>query len=111
MPTRRSLARLLAATPFAGLLAAKPKLSDGNEILRSFDGREWARHFVAHAKAIPGLATDEETMTGWFANALMRGYDERRPQIQTHYVTHYRCGCSATSHGPDPLPDYCSEHK
>ena len=44
--------------------------------LESFDAREWARAFVAHVRAIPGLAEDESTMTTWFATALMRGFDE-----------------------------------
>ena len=69
-------------TVFLGLLPAfgqkKPKLASGAEILRSFDARDWAKHFVAHVKAIPGLSEDEETMTTWFANALMKGYDVAR---------------------------------
>jgi ribosomal protein L37AE/L43A len=44
--------------------------------LPSFDARDWAKSFVAHVKAIPGIPADEETMLGWFANALMRGFDE-----------------------------------
>ena len=77
-------------TIFLGLLPAfgqkKPKLASGAEILRSFDARDWARHFVAHVKAIPGLAEDEETMTGWFANAIMRGYDEARRDADMHIL-------------------------
>lgn len=47
----------------------------------SFDARDWAKEFVATARRNPKLATDEGTMLGWFANAIMRGYDEakRRP--------------------------------
>ncbi len=37
---------------------------------------------MAHAKQLPHLATDEETLTTWFANALMRGYDERGFRIR-----------------------------
>lgn len=48
----------------------------GGEILKSFDARDWARAFVAHAQWNPAIPLDEETMTGWFANALMCGYDE-----------------------------------
>jgi hypothetical protein len=44
--------------------------------IKSFDARDWARAFVAHVRAIPGLTEDEATMTTWFASALMRGYDE-----------------------------------
>src|SRR5580704_25160 len=75
---RRNIFRLLLGLlPTFGLAATrKPKLASGAEILRSFDARDWARNFVEHARQIPGLATDEGTMTSWFANALMRGYDE-----------------------------------
>lgn len=47
-----------------------------SEILKSFDAVVWAKAFVKHVKANPDIATDEATMTAWFANALMRGYDE-----------------------------------
>ena len=40
--------------------------------LPSFDARDWARAFV---KLHGG---DEELMLTWFANALMRGYNESR---------------------------------
>lgn len=39
--------------------------------LPSFDAVDWAKAFV---KLHGG---DEDLMRGWFANALMRGYDER----------------------------------
>jgi hypothetical protein len=39
--------------------------------LPSFDARDWAKAFC---KLNPGM--DEETMLAWFANALMRGFDE-----------------------------------
>ncbi len=54
----------------------QPRLREGHEIVQSFDARDWARDFVAHVKAHPGIPADEETMTTWFANALMRGWDE-----------------------------------
>lgn len=41
--------------------------------LPSFDARDWAQAFC---KVNPSV--DESTMIGWFANALMRGYDEAR---------------------------------
>lgn len=47
-------------------------------ILESFDARDWARAFVKTIAANQSIPTDEETMTTWFANALMRGYDEHR---------------------------------
>ena len=39
--------------------------------LPSFDARDWA---AAFCKRNPTM--DEGTMQAWFANALMRGYDE-----------------------------------
>lgn len=39
--------------------------------LPSFDARDWAEAFC---KLNPGM--DEDLMIAWFANALMRGYDE-----------------------------------
>ena len=39
--------------------------------LPSFDARDWAEAFCKHN---PGA--DEANMVGWFANALMRGFDE-----------------------------------
>jgi hypothetical protein len=50
---------------------------------QSFDARVWARQFVQMGKQNPSIATDEATMIGWFANAIMRGYDEheRKPRL------------------------------
>lgn len=52
--------------------------------LDSFDARDWAKEFMRGNNGLSGpfqssrVSVDEETMVGWFANALMRGYDERR---------------------------------
>lgn len=52
--------------------------------LGSFDARVWAKEFMRCNNGLSGpfvsshVRVDEETMVGWFANALMRGYDERR---------------------------------
>ena len=43
--------------------------------LPSFDARDWAKAFMAKNPNVIGV--DEEIMIGWFANALMRGYDEQ----------------------------------
>jgi hypothetical protein len=40
--------------------------------LPSFDARDWAKAFC---KTWSGI--DEDVMVAWFANALMRGYDQR----------------------------------
>ena len=43
--------------------------------LPSFDAKDWAKEFCRIAR-IKGLDIDEGWMIGWFANALMRGFDE-----------------------------------
>lgn len=47
-----------------------------NEFTQSFDATVWAEAFVQHVNAHPEIPTDVGTMTGWFANAIMRGFDE-----------------------------------
>ena len=49
-----------------------------DKIHESFDARDWADVFIDSVSKNPAIATDKETMTAWFANALMRGYDEPR---------------------------------
>ena len=41
------------------------------------DGRKWAIEFVETFANHPNIANDEATMTGWFANAIMAGWDEK----------------------------------
>lgn len=52
-------------------------------LVHSFDAREWATAFVRLVKEKPEIATDEGTMTGWFANAIMCGYDHAKQQETT----------------------------
>ncbi len=44
--------------------------------LPSFDARDWA---AAFCKLHPDA--DEDVMIGWFANALMRGFDEHASRM------------------------------
>lgn len=51
--------------------------------LPSFDARDWAEAFCKIAnehgfKDAEGRPVDEGWMIGWFANSLMRGYDQGR---------------------------------
>jgi hypothetical protein len=58
------------------------------EFMHSFDARDWAKAFVEHVRADSGIAFDESAMIGWFANAIMRGYEEgiaERRRIQFQY--------------------------
>jgi hypothetical protein len=42
----------------------------------SMDARVWADKFAETLVNNPAIATDRDTMLGWFANAIMAGYDE-----------------------------------
>ena len=46
--------------------------------LPSFDARDWAAHFRKTAVKLGYSDMDEDWLHAWFANALMRGYDEAR---------------------------------
>lgn len=53
--------------------------------LPSFDARDWAQHFCKVAgdlgyKNAEGKPVDEGWMISWFANSLMRGFDEAHSQ-------------------------------
>ena len=39
------------------------------------DAQVWAKEWLKIVKKNPSIATDEGTMIGWFANAIMAGYD------------------------------------
>src|SRR5574343_514685 len=38
----------------------------------------WTRAWMKHIEANPSIPTDEGAMIGWFANAIMAGYDAGR---------------------------------
>jgi hypothetical protein len=47
-----------------------------NKLNGEFNARVWANEFVGFVSNKPEIATDEGTMIGWFANAIMAGYDK-----------------------------------
>lgn len=70
-----------------------------NEFARSFDAKEWAQAFVEHVQQNPAIATDEGTMLGWFANAIMRGYDEAKYDEEKRQVENGRIQFEASIPG------------
>lgn len=46
------------------------------------DALVWAEEFVKTVKKNPAVATDEGAMIGWFANAIMAGYDEAQRKYE-----------------------------
>jgi hypothetical protein len=55
---------------------------DDVKFMQSLDARDWAKAFCERVRKNPHIATDEGTMIGWFANALMRGHDEATKKEQ-----------------------------
>lgn len=41
----------------------------------TMDARVWAKEWLETLAENPDIATDEGAMIGWFANAIMAGYD------------------------------------
>ena len=48
-----------------------------SKLPHSFDAQDWAEEFCEIVHNHPNVPYDKETMMGWFANALMRGWDEK----------------------------------
>ena len=78
---RRGFFAALAGMLGFGTHAPALTIPQAADLLQSFDARDWARAFVAFVKVSPAIPLDETTMTTWFANALMRGYDERSRDV------------------------------
>lgn len=43
----------------------------------SMDAVDWAEEWLEIIKKNPSIPTDKATMIGWFANAIMCGWDHR----------------------------------
>ena len=54
----------------------KGEIMEDNKLCGEFSAKVWAEEFVRSVKIKPEIATDEGTMLGWFANAIMAGYDK-----------------------------------
>jgi hypothetical protein len=63
------------------LAIQNPSRDDPNWPLPSFDARDWAKTFCETAAKLGHSGIDEAWMVGWFANALMRGYDQHAMEM------------------------------
>ena len=60
-----------------GSLMKSPSLK-GDVITRcGMDALAWTKMWMQTIEKVPEIPTDEGTMIGWFANAIMAGYDAR----------------------------------
>lgn len=53
----------------------------------TFDARIWVQEWLKTIKKHPDIPTDEGTMLGWFANAIMAGYDYACREMKTKKET------------------------
>lgn len=60
-----------------GMLALSAGIQRG-EWPHTADAQVWARKWLEITKDKPEVASDEGAMIGWFANAIMAGYDAQR---------------------------------
>ena len=49
---------------------------------QTIDASVWAKQWMRAFTADPLIAADEATMLGWFANAIMAGYDEAQRRAE-----------------------------
>lgn len=71
---RRLFLKCLTFSPLSFLFRSSP--TEPAELPRGMDARDWARSWMEHIARNPSIATDEGCMIGWFANAIMAGFDE-----------------------------------
>jgi len=60
------------------------------ELIGNLDAKFWAEEFIKRAKEDPSFAIDEGNMIGWFANAIMTGYDNMGG-VKIDSLKNYRC--------------------
>lgn len=53
-------------------------MTDTTNLSGEFDSRIWAKEWLKTIAEHPGIPTDEGTMIGWFANAIMAGFDKAK---------------------------------
>jgi hypothetical protein len=49
-----------------------------HELVSTTDATIWVQEWLKTIKEHPGIPTDEDAMLGWFANAIMAGWDESK---------------------------------
>lgn len=62
-------------TELPGMLALAKGVAEG-KWPHSMDAQVWADVWLKSIAANPEIPTDRECMIGWFANAIMAGYDQ-----------------------------------
>lgn len=114
-------ARHFTAVPQPGAFAATPAANEPpvrrspSWPLESFDARDWAKEFIRiNRDCVVGIVghVDEEDMISWFANSLMRGFEEGKKFANGSQSESALRDRAPESPGPEAplylcLPDLC----
>lgn len=68
-----------------GMLALQIAVKKG-EFPHTMDAHVWAKKWMETIQEHPDIPTDEGTMIGWFANAIMAGWDAATTNTQADLV-------------------------
>ena len=90
---------------------------DGNELVGETDAMKWAEGWVERMTRLSPaqrseFVTDQGTMVGWFANAIMAGYDQGRRDEQERSIVEklreiiFQAAGAATRPLLEDHPDY-----
>lgn len=82
------------------------------DLTGEMDAEVWTRHWLDIISSNPHIPTDKDTMIGWFANAIMAGYDQgrrfeqRRDIIEKLREIIFQAAGAATQPLLEDHPDY-----
>lgn len=85
----------------------------------TIDARVWAKEWLLTIKSHPAIPHDEWTMIGWFANAIMAGYDEAQRRfdpkprrcVATVKPTWWRRDPAQCAHAAKHGSPFCAKHQ
>lgn len=66
---------------------AKEESKPVSKIPQSMDAVVWADEWLEIIKENPSIPTDRDTMIGWFANAIMCGWDHRTWKYDAEFTS------------------------
>jgi hypothetical protein len=87
-------------------------MSEYNHLIGETDAQVWAKAWLKAMTEHPGIVADEGTMIGWFANAIMAGYDwgvkteQKRPIAEKIRELVFQAAGAATGPLLQDHPDY-----
>jgi hypothetical protein len=90
------------------------KFEEKSKLPHSFDARDWAEEFCEIFRKKSEMCCDEEIMMGWFANAIMAGWDEmgRRKAKEdenrwVYVLTNSQTGETVAIYSEEPTKEKC----